>query len=131
MITKTEDRFNKRKEAVEYSKPKAIINKNKSWNRRRTTKQRITIKNKTKMKNKKNWTEEQVEFVLENYVVNPNKCVNITGHSLGSIKALLKNISYDYTGKGLANGNPMYTEVCTKFMLKNNMSINKFVALYF
>ena len=38
MITKTEDRFGKRKEAVEYSRPKAIINKNKSWNRRRTTK---------------------------------------------------------------------------------------------
>jgi hypothetical protein len=37
MITKTEDRFNKRKEAVEYSRPNAIINKNKSWNRRRIT----------------------------------------------------------------------------------------------
>ena len=38
MITKTEDRFNKRKEAVEYSKPNAITNRNKSWNRRRITK---------------------------------------------------------------------------------------------
>lgn len=38
MITKTEDRFNKRREAFEYSRPNAIINKNKSWNRRRTTK---------------------------------------------------------------------------------------------
>ncbi len=91
----------------------------------------ITIKNTIKMKNKKKWTKEQVKFVLKNYVIDPNKCVNITGHSLDSIKALLKNISYDYTGKGLANGNPMYTEVCTEFRLKNNMSIDKFIALYF
>jgi hypothetical protein len=94
------------------------------------TKQIINLKT-IKMENKKKWTKEQVEFVLENYVINPNKCVNVAGHSLGSIKALLKNISYDYTGKGLANGNPMYTEVCTKFRLKNNMSIDKFIALYF
>ena len=37
MITKTEDRWAKRKEAVEYGKTKVIINKNRSWNRRRTT----------------------------------------------------------------------------------------------
>ena len=37
MITKTEDRFNKRKEAIENSKPKSIINKRNAWVRRRTT----------------------------------------------------------------------------------------------
>ena len=37
MITKTEDRVAKRKEAIENSKPKAITNKGKAWNRRRTT----------------------------------------------------------------------------------------------
>lgn len=37
MITKTEDRMAKRREAIEYSKPKAVTNRNKSWNRRRIT----------------------------------------------------------------------------------------------
>ena len=37
MITKTEDRMAKRKEAVEHSKTKVILNKNRSWGRRRTT----------------------------------------------------------------------------------------------
>lgn len=37
MITKTEDRMAKRREAIEYCRPKAITNRNKSWNRRRIT----------------------------------------------------------------------------------------------
>ena len=37
MITKTEDRVAKRKEAIDNSKPKAITNKSKAWRRRRTT----------------------------------------------------------------------------------------------
>jgi len=37
MITKTEDRVAKRKEAIDNSKPGTITNRSKSWNRRRTT----------------------------------------------------------------------------------------------
>lgn len=37
MITKTEDRFAKRIEAIENSKKKTVLNKSKSWRRRRTT----------------------------------------------------------------------------------------------
>ena len=37
MITKTEDRHAKRVEAVESQKKRVILNKNKSWRRRRTT----------------------------------------------------------------------------------------------
>ena len=37
MITKTESRIAKRKEAIDNSKPRAITNRGKSWDRRRTT----------------------------------------------------------------------------------------------
>ena len=37
MITKTEDRVAKRREAIDNSKPRTITNRGKSWNRRRTT----------------------------------------------------------------------------------------------
>lgn len=37
MITKTEDRHARRKEAVEVSKKKVVLNRSKSWRRRRTT----------------------------------------------------------------------------------------------
>lgn len=37
MITKTEDRYAKRVEAVETSRRKVVLNKSKSWRRRRTT----------------------------------------------------------------------------------------------
>lgn len=37
MITRTEDRHAKRKEAVDNSKKKVVLNASKSWRRRRTT----------------------------------------------------------------------------------------------
>jgi len=37
MITRTEDRYAKRKEAVDNSKKKVVLNASKSWRRRRTT----------------------------------------------------------------------------------------------
>ena len=37
MITKTEDRHAKRKEAVEIGKKKPTLNRGKAWQRRRTT----------------------------------------------------------------------------------------------
>ena len=82
------------------------------------------------MKKRVKYTREQIEFILENYVVNPDKCVQVTGHSIGSIKSVLQNISYDYTGEGLSHGSKMYTEVCDLFRAKNKMSINKWLALY-
>ena len=37
MITKTEDRYAKRVEAVEVNKKNPVLNRSKSWRRRRTT----------------------------------------------------------------------------------------------
>ena len=68
-------------------------------------------------RNKNLYTKETVRFILENYLKNSNKCVEVTGHSLHSIKCMLKNIAYDYgyTSIGLKNGNPMYTEVANEY----------------
>ena len=42
------------------------------------------------------YTEEQVRFILDNYIKNENLCVKKTGHSLGSIKLMLQNIGATY-----------------------------------
>ena len=38
------------------------------------------------------YTEEQVRFILNNWIKYENLCVKETGHSKGSIKLMLQNI---------------------------------------
>jgi len=82
------------------------------------------------MMKKTKYTREQVMFIMENYTANPDKCVEVIRHSLGSIKALLKNIAHNYGAVNFSGGNPMYTEVANEYRVKKNMSINKWIALY-
>ena len=58
----------------------------------------------------KPYTEEQVRFILDNYIKNEDRCVRETGHSLGSIKLMLQNIAATYGLVNFGTGNPMYTK---------------------
>tara|TARA_B100000787_G_scaffold62919_1_gene46185 strand:+ start:1789 stop:1968 length:180 start_codon:yes stop_codon:yes gene_type:complete len=42
------------------------------------------------------YTEEQIRFILDNYINNENCCVIETGHTLSSIKLMLQNIAATY-----------------------------------
>jgi len=52
------------------------------------------------MSPKKPYTEDQIRYILDNYINNEDSCVRKTGHSLGSIKLMLQNIAATY---GLVN----------------------------
>ena len=41
--------------------------------------------------NKVKYTREHIEFILKNYITNPELCVKETGHSKSSIKMMLGN----------------------------------------
>jgi hypothetical protein len=69
----------------------------------------------------KNYTEEDVRFILDNYIKNQNLCVRETGHSLSSIKLMLQNISATYGFINFGKGNPMYTRVADKFREENQI----------
>ena len=68
------------------------------------------------------YTEEQVRFILNNYINNEDRCVRETGHSLGSIKLMLQNIAATYGLVNFGTGNPMYTKIADEYR-KNNPSI--------
>ena len=70
-------------------------------------------------KARQKYNEAKVWFILNNYLKDPYKCVEVTGHSLASIEAMFRNIAYDYMGKGLKNGNPMYTRMADKYRKEN------------
>ena len=76
-----------------------------------------------KVKIRRIYTKQEVRFILDNYIKNEDKCVEVTGHSLHSIKAMLKNIAFDYGFEkyGLANGNSMYTEVANEYRKENKV----------
>ena len=76
---------------------------------------------KTKEQVKQRYNEMKVWYILNNYIHNEDKCVEVTGHSLASIRAMFRNIAYDYTGKGLKNGNPMYTRMADKYREENKV----------
>jgi len=73
------------------------------------------IKKMSKIK----YTEEQVRFILDNYIKNETLCVKETGHSLGSIKLMLQNIGATYGFVNFSEGNPMYTIIADEYREKN------------
>ena len=67
------------------------------------------------------YTEEQIRFILDNYIKNESLCVKETGHSLGSIKLMLQNIGATYGYLNFSEGNPMYTIIADEFKEKNQV----------
>ena len=70
------------------------------------------------------YTEEQVRFILKNYINNEDHCVRKTGHSLGSIKLMLQNIAATYGLVNFGTGNPMYTRMADEYR-ENNPKFGK------
>ena len=91
---------------------------------------------KTNKMNK--FTKEQVEFILENYLNSPERCVKVTNHSLASIKMLLRGILYNYTdgkeglkGGQLSNGKPREaTLIADEYRAKYGMSKGLWIAKF-
>lgn len=67
------------------------------------------------------YTEEQIRFILDNYIKNENLCVKESGHSLGSIKLMLQNIGATYGYLNFSIGNPMYTKVADEYREENQV----------
>ena len=67
------------------------------------------------MSTKKPYTEDQIRYILENYVKKEDSCVRETGHSLGSIKLMLQNIAATYGLVNFGTGNPMYTKIADEY----------------
>ncbi len=67
------------------------------------------------------YTEQQVRFILDNYLKNENLCVKETGHSLGSIKLMLQNIGASYGLLNFSEGNPMYTKIANEYRELNQV----------
>ena len=65
------------------------------------------------------YTEEQVRFILNNYINYEERCVRETGHSLGSIKLMLQNIAATYGLVNFGTGNPMYTRIADEYRENN------------
>jgi hypothetical protein len=69
----------------------------------------------------KKYTEEDVRFILDNYIKNERLCVKETGHSLNSIKLMLQNIGATYGLVNFGEGNPMYTRIANEYRKDNPM----------
>ena len=67
----------------------------------------------------KPYTEEQVRFILNNYIKNEDRCVRETGHSLNSIRLMLQNIAATYGLVNFGTGNPMYTKIADEYRENN------------
>ena len=67
----------------------------------------------------KPYTEEQVRFILDNYIKNEDRCVRETGHSLNSIRLMLQNIAATYGLVNFGTGNPMYTKIADEYRENN------------
>ena len=65
------------------------------------------------------YTEEQVRFILNNYIKNEDRCVRETGHSLNSIRLMLQNIAATYGLVNFGTGNPMYTRIADEYRENN------------
>lgn len=67
------------------------------------------------------YSEQQIRFILDNYIKNENLCVKETGHSLGSIKLMLQNIGATYGFLNFSNWNPMYTKIADEYREANQV----------
>ena len=67
------------------------------------------------------YTEEQVRFILDNYIKNEKLCIRETGHSLGSIKLMLQNIGATYGFVNFSEGNPMYSKIADEYREVNHI----------
>jgi hypothetical protein len=67
------------------------------------------------------YTEDQVRFILDNYIKNEKLCVRETGHSLGSIKLMLQNIGATYGFVNFSEGNPMYSKIADEYRELNQV----------
>ena len=81
------------------------------------------------------YTREHIEFILENYRINPKLCVQETGHSISSIKMMLGNAVSRLSGNDTYLGAELYAEVVQEYLERNPafgkpMSIEKFKLLF-
>ena len=67
------------------------------------------------------YTEDQVRFILDNYIKNEKLCVRETGHSLGSIKLMLQNIGATYGFINFSEGNRMYSKIADEYRELNKV----------
>jgi len=67
------------------------------------------------------YTEQQVRFILDNYLINEKLCVKETGHTLASIKLMLQNIGATYGFLNFSEGNPMYARVADEYRVANQV----------
>lgn len=67
------------------------------------------------------YTEEQIRFILDNYINNEDRCVRETGHTLSSIKLMLQNIAATYGFVNFGYGNPMYTRIADEYRKSNKV----------
>ena len=65
------------------------------------------------------YTEEHVRYILDNYIKNEDKCVKETGHGIGSIKLMLRNIAATYGFVNFNKRNPMYTRIANEYRNEN------------
>lgn len=67
------------------------------------------------------YTEDQIRFILNNYIDNECLCVDKTGHSINSIKLMLQNIGATYGMINFSEGNPMYARIADEYREKNKI----------
>jgi hypothetical protein len=67
------------------------------------------------------YTEDQIRFILKNWINNEELCVKETGHSYSSIKLMLQNIGATYGFLNFSKGNPMYTRIADEFRSNNTV----------
>ena len=73
------------------------------------------------MSTKKPYTEEQIRYILENYLKNEDSCMTETGHSLGSIRLMLQNIAATYGLANVGTCNPMYSKIADEYRESNRV----------
>ena len=88
-----------------------------------------------RQKNKVTYTREHIEFILENYITNPDLCVKETRHSISSIKMMLGNAVSRISGEDTFLGSELYAEVVREYLKANSkfgrpMSIEKFKLIF-
>ena len=85
--------------------------------------------------NRVKYKREHIEFILKNYIANPELCVRETGHSVSSIKMMLGNAVSRLSGESTFLGAELYGEVVKEYLEANSrfgrtMSIEKFKSLF-
>ena len=81
------------------------------------------------------YKREHIEFILKNYINNPELCVKETGHSHSSIRMMLGNAVSRLSGENTFLGSKLYAEVVKEYLEVNSlydrpMSIEKFKSLF-